>query len=158
MTTDIAPRPRPRFIVCEDGREYLERFERFLGHAFEFLPVQDYAGLSEHVAHRQPISGILLDLDFRRADITRLVDEHGHTIAGLGKEAVAQYSANQGLFILASLREQSVATPVLLFADIDDTEQQAYLLRTFGPLEIVPSHLGLRELEGRLAGLSSRVK
>ena len=32
---------RPRFIVCEDGSEYLERFTRFLGDDFAFVPALD---------------------------------------------------------------------------------------------------------------------
>ena len=33
---------RPRFIVCEDGREYLDRFTRFLGDDFTFVPALDF--------------------------------------------------------------------------------------------------------------------
>ena len=33
---------RLRFVVCEDGAEYLERFRRFLGESFDFLPAHDF--------------------------------------------------------------------------------------------------------------------
>ncbi len=154
MTTDIDKQVRPRFVVCEDGQEYLERFKRFLGNTFEFIPAQDFFALVEHTERCAPVAGVLLDLDFRRVDAAHLVNEHGQAIAKFGREARAQYSANQGLFILASLRERCILVPVLLFADIDDPEQQAHLLRKFGPLDLVPSHVGLRELERRLAELS----
>jgi hypothetical protein len=33
--------PRPRFVVCEDGAEYIERFRRFLGDDFAFVRAND---------------------------------------------------------------------------------------------------------------------
>ena len=32
---------KKRWIVCEDGDEYLSRFRRFLGDEFEFAPARD---------------------------------------------------------------------------------------------------------------------
>ncbi len=152
MTAQSETKPNcPRFIVCEDGTEYLERFERFLGADFEFIPAGDYATLLTQVDVSAPISGILLDLDFRRTDPARLVNEHGEAVGHVGKESLALHIGNQGLFILSSLRERRILLPVLLFADIDDTQQCEYLKRTFAPLELVPSHLGMLELKGQLA-------
>jgi len=34
---------RPRFIVCEDGSEYMDRFTRFLGDDFAFVAAADFA-------------------------------------------------------------------------------------------------------------------
>jgi hypothetical protein len=144
---------RPRFVVCEDGQEYLERFERFLGADFEFAPARDFSTLLAQLERLGSISGILLDLDFRRTDRAGLVDEHGQTAALVGQEALTQYVTNQGLFILAGLRERGYTHRVLLFADIEDAQQSAYLMRTFAPLDVVPSHVGLRELKLRLAEL-----
>jgi hypothetical protein len=119
------------------------------------VPAQDFSTLIAQLERQERVSGVLLDLDFRRADPLRLVNEHGQTTTQLGKEALAQHIVNQGLFILASLRERGITKPVLLFADIDDLQQCAYLTRTFAPLELVPSHVGLRELQCRLSELGS---
>ncbi len=154
MTTDCARQStNPRFIVCEDGREYLERFERFFGVDFAFVPAGDYATLLTRLEQNGRISGILLDLDFRRTAAAHLVDEHGQPLAQVGVESLAMHLANQGLFILASLRERGIKTHVLLFADIDEPRQCDYLKRTYAPLDLVPSHVSMRELKVRLAEL-----
>jgi hypothetical protein len=152
--TDTQP-SCPQFIVCEDGREYLERFERFLGTGFEFIPAGDYATLLAQVRQNRYVSGILLDLDFRRTEPSQLVNEHGQPLGQQSQEALAMYVANQGLFILASLRERGIQLKVLLFADLDDMQQCEYLKRTFAPLELVPSHLGMLELKNRLMNLGA---
>ena len=59
---------RLRFVVCEDGAEYLERFRRFLGESFDFLPAHDF---DEARAAAADADGILLDLDFRRTPAER---------------------------------------------------------------------------------------
>ena len=141
-----------RFIVCEDGTEYIERFLRFLGDDFDFISAADYPALLELLELGDANSGILLDLDFRRTESTRLVNEHGQSPGRISREALTQYVANQGLFILASLREMGVMQSVLLFADIDSA-QRHYVERIFGPVEVVPSNVGLRELKHLLTKL-----
>jgi len=145
-----------RFIVCEDGTEYIERFLRFLGDEFEFIAAADYPALLELLELGEAYSGILLDLDFRRTESARLVNEHGQSPGRISREALTQYVTNQGLFILASLRERGATQSVLLFADIDDA-QRHYVERTFGPVEVVPSHVGLRELKTLLASCAPRL-
>jgi len=34
---------RRTFVVCEDGTEYVQRFRRFLGESFNFVPASDFA-------------------------------------------------------------------------------------------------------------------
>jgi hypothetical protein len=65
---------RPRFVVCEDGGEYLDRFRRFLGESFDLVPAHD---CSEASTALPGADGLLLDLDFRRTPPARLVDERG---------------------------------------------------------------------------------
>ena len=60
---------RPRFVVCEDGREYLDRFTRFLGDDFAFVAAQDFESARAAVTGSD---GLLLDLDFRRTPPHRL--------------------------------------------------------------------------------------
>jgi hypothetical protein len=134
---------RPRFVVCEDGTEYLDRFRRFLSDAFEFLPARDCA---EARAAAAAADGLLLDLDFRRTPDARLVDERGPAPAALDDGTRRRLTERQGILILRQLRTAAVTLPAVLFADLDDEEQARYLSRTLAPLAIAPSRLGLREV------------
>jgi hypothetical protein len=132
----------PAFVVCEDGSEYLDRFRRFLGDAFRFVPARDFAEAAAAVAGAD---GLLLDLDFRRTPPARLVDEHGPVAAVPDEGTRRRLSESQGILILRQLRAAGAKLPVLLFADLDDA-RAAFLSRTLAPLTIVASRTGLREV------------
>lgn len=144
---------RPLWIVCEDGTEYLERFARFLGGEFRFAAAADAGALIEALAGGE-VTGVILDRDFRRAPRERLVDENGRTDAQLPEAGRRRLSADQGIFILRHLRAKGIAVPALLCADIEDAGQAAYLERTLAPLQIVPSHEGLRATAARMRQVS----
>jgi hypothetical protein len=149
-----APPPAgPLWIVCEDGSEYFERFSRFLDGEFRFLPAGDAASLLRLVevgAAEGGVAGVILDLDFRRTPAERLVDEQGRTHAAVAEETRRRIAQAQGILILRLLRARGFDVPVLLFADLDDAEQAAYLERTLGPVEIVPGHEGLVQTAARM--------
>jgi hypothetical protein len=134
---------RLRFVVCEDGDEYLERFRRFLGEAFDFLPAHDF---SEAQAAAANADGLLLDLDFRRTPADRLVDEQGPAPAPLDAGTRARLAETQGILILRRLRAARVTSPAILFADLDDAGQRAFLERTLAPLTIADSRLGIAQI------------
>jgi hypothetical protein len=139
----MLPGVRPRFVVCEDGAEYRDRFQRFLGGAFEFLPAPDFATARAAAADAH---GLLLDLDFRRTPPERLVAEGGPAAQPLSDGERRRLAQSQGILILRLLRGAGVALPALLFADFDDREQARFLEETLAPLTIVPSRAGLREI------------
>jgi hypothetical protein len=138
------PEPaRPRFVVCEDGTEYVERFRRFLGEAFEFTPAEGFAAARGSCAGAD---GLLLDLDFRRTPAALLVDEHGGASEVLDEGTRRRLAESQGILILRALRAHGVAAPAILFADLGDAEQTRFLERTLAPLTVVESTAGLREI------------
>jgi hypothetical protein len=144
-----APAPaRPRFVVCEDGSEYVDRFRRFLGDGFEFLPAPAYAAA---LAAAAGADGLLLDLDFRRTPPADLVDEHGPAPRALDAASRRRLAESQGILILRQLRAAGVALPAILFADLEDPEQARFLERTLAPLAIAPSRLGLKEIAALMA-------
>jgi hypothetical protein len=143
--------PRPRFVVCEDGSEYIERFRRFLGDAFDFLPAKDFAEARTAAAGA---AGLLLDLDFRRTPPERLVDERGPAPAPLDAGTRTRLAETQGILILRQLRAAGVTRPAVLFADIDDAGQRGFLERTLAPLTVAGSRLGLAEIAALLRGVS----
>lgn len=142
---------KPRWVVCEDGDEYVTRFERFLGGAFDFVPARDAA---EALAACPAVDGVLLDLDFRRTPPERLVDENGAAAATLSTDARRRLAERQGILILALLRARGVTLPAVLCADIDDAAEAAWLAGVYAPLEIAPSAEGLAELAEQLRRLS----
>jgi hypothetical protein len=134
---------RLRFVVCEDGAEYLDRFRRFLGESFDFLPAHDFA---EACAAASDADGVLLDHDFRRTPADRLVDEQGTASAPMDAGTRARLAETQGILILRRLRAAGVALPAILFADLDDAGQRAFLQRTLAPLTIAGGRLGIAEI------------
>jgi hypothetical protein len=144
---------RPLFLVCEDGDEYTQRFERFLHREFRFLRVPG-GRAAETAARQEPAAGLLLDLDFRRLPAADLLGEHGPPAKAPSPEERSRWSAAQGILILQYLRGRGVGLPALLFADLDDREQAAYLERTLAPLAIVDSREGLAQLSARLRQLA----
>ena len=56
----------------------------------------------------------------------------------------------QGILILQNLRRHGIALAALLFADLDDRDQSAYLETTLAPLAVVSSREGLAQLAARL--------
>jgi hypothetical protein len=133
----------PRFVVCEDGSEYLERFRRFLGADFAFVAASDFASARTLAGGAD---GLLLDLDFRRTPAERLVDERGPVAGGLDDDRRRRLAETQGILILRQLRAAGVTLPAILFADIDDGERAEFLERTLAPLRIASSRLGIREI------------
>ncbi|HEY7371710.1 MAG TPA: hypothetical protein VIF57_05985 [Polyangia bacterium] len=137
----------PRFIVCEDGREYLDRFTRFLGDDFAFIHTLDFASA---LAAAGEADGLLLDLDFRRTPRDRLVDEQGRSSPSLDDDRRRRLAETQGILILRQLRAVGVALPAILFADLDDDGRRDFLERTLAPLTVASSQLGIRDIGGLL--------
>lgn len=139
---------KPRFVVCEDGHEYLDRFQRFLGTTFELLPAADYGAAAELV--QGDVAGILLDLDFRRTPPARLVDGDGRAPTGMDAGMRARLTETQGILILRRLRADGVRLPAILFADLDDPAQTRFLIDTLAPLAIMSSRVGLPEIAAQM--------
>ena len=138
---------KPRWIVCEDGDEYLSRFRRFLGQQFEFVAAGD---LQEVLRALPGAAGLLLDLDFRRADPARLVDESGAARPRLAAGERSRLAEVQGVLILRALRSRGVDLPALLCADFDDSAQAKRLEQELAPLAVVPGNEAVASIGERL--------
>ena len=133
------------FIVCEDGAEYSDRFQRFLGARFVFVRAGHFA---DALSLAPGACGVLLDLDFRRTAAAHLVDERG-------ERADASAAEVQGILILRALRAHGVQLPALLFADLDDAARAARLEAELAPLRVVPSSAGLAQIAQLLREMSN---
>lgn len=145
---------RPRWIVCEDGDEYIDRFRRFLGGDFDYVAAADAASLLA-LAREGSAVGLILDLDFRRTPTDRLVDEEGLVRADLTTSEKQLLAETQGILILRALRRAGLALPALLFADLPP-DQAAWLEATLMPVTVVPSHEGLATTAERMRAVLCR--
>ncbi len=134
----------PRILVIEDGHEYSERFRRFLGQEIQFARAACLAEVRLKLLDGS--RGLLLDLDFRRTSTFDLVDENGKTQVALTDDERKRLAEMQGILILRALRGLGCALPALLFADLDDSGQLAYLETTLAPLRILSSGISLPEI------------
>jgi hypothetical protein len=141
------------FVVCEDGREYTDRFTRTLGGSFRFQRAGCFAEARAALA-AEPVAGLLLDLDFRRTPPEQLIDEAGQARAGLGAGERQRLAAVQGLLVLRALRAERLTAPALLFADLDDPAQVAHIEATLAPVQVLSSAIGLDVIARRLGQLA----
>jgi hypothetical protein len=136
------------WLVCEDGAEYTQRFERFLGADFRFVRATCF---SEALRLCEGAQGLLLDLDFGRTPPELLVDAAGER----GASPARELAEVQGILILRALRARGVRLPALLFADLDDPERTARPERELRPLQVVPREEGLPAIARRLRELAA---
>src|SRR4051812_50127547 len=121
---------RPRFVVCEDGTEYLERFSRFLGDDFTFVAAADFESARDGAAGAD---GLLLDLDFRRTPPDRLIDERGARAGGLDPERRRRLAETQGILILRQLGATGIALPAGVFSGLPDEKPARFFWGPPGP-------------------------
>jgi hypothetical protein len=154
VTGRAAPAPAT-FLVCEDGREYSERFGRLLGNEFRFVRVESHA---QALAATGPgVAGLLLDLDFSRTAPSALVDEGGVVQPSRPEGERRRLAALQGILILRALRRQGVGLPALLFADLDDEEQTRFLQSSLAPLTVMPSSAGIVSIAAALTRMATEL-
>ena len=157
MLPGVSPPPappadaRPRWLVCEDGTEYIDRLQRFLGGEFAFERVTDAAALLAAAA-AGPAAGVIMDLDFRRTPDDLLDDEDGRSGQPLSPEERSRLTESQGIFVLRALRRAGSRLPAILCADLEDPAQVAFLERTLGPLAVAPSSESITALARRMRG------
>jgi hypothetical protein len=132
-----------RFLIIEDGREYSDRFGRFLSSEFSFERATCFAQAAEAFCG---CAGLLLDLDFRRTPAALLVDE-------AGSPAPKSAAEIQGILILRALRKRGCALPALLFADFDDRARAERLERELEPLKVIASSESLPTIAQHLRAI-----
>lgn len=146
-------------LIVEDGQEYSALFSRYLSDGFTFTRAGDGPAALELLRARQ-FSVIFLDMRFDRAEPGRLLGDLAATTARFtGDEAQARrhLEDNQGVYILAALREAGVQLPVVMSYDFDGEPRRfkhlqgryaplSYLADAAGPAEI---HAALDQARGR---------
>ncbi len=142
-------------LIVEDGDEYLENLSRFAKGPTYFQAHSGAEALARLEAHE--VSLVVLDMRFDRVpvstllgDIDKACREHGSV-----DKAYRHLAHNQGLYILAALREHGYAElPVILAYDFTrEPRRFAHLARLHPSLTWLPDDVTADELRARIERL-----
>ncbi|MDJ0764025.1 MAG: response regulator [Myxococcota bacterium] len=139
-----------RILVIEDGDEYLENLSRFVpGPTY----IQVHTG-NEAVARLkdQSVDLIYLDMRFDRIDESDLLGDRDAVTRdhnGDPKKATKFLANNQGLYILAALKQEGLDTcPIILAYDFTrEPKRFEHLTRIYKTLTWVPDAVTPGEIE-----------
>lgn len=130
-----------RVLIIEDGDEYREFAELFLGPDFLLRQVRSGAA-ALLVLRSEPIDALLIDLRFDRADEPSLCGDlaavAAQLFAGDRARAARYLKDQQGALILAELRRAGFDQPAVFVHDFPP-RRLANLQKLYGRVEAVPS-------------------
>ena len=133
-----------RFLVVEDGYEWSDFLGRF---ATGVTWVRAGNGAEALAALQgQPFLGAFLDLRFDRVPDDALLGDWAAVVdryAGDPDQARRHLADQQGLYVLAALREAGFSAPVMLARDFSDEPRRwGHLSARYAPLEGLPDEDG----------------
>lgn len=145
-------------LVVEDGFEYTESLERFLGEGFSWTR----AGSGPEALRLLGGGGwdaVLLDMRFDRVPEQALLGDLAATADRFNGDPVQArhfLEDHQGNFVLAAMREAGFAVPVLLSYDFEaEPRRWEHLARTFPPVDYLPDNASPAEIADRLRKLAT---
>jgi len=146
-----------RVLIIEDGLEYSETLDRFLGDRFEFERAGSGPEGLERLGREPGVDVVFLDMRFDRTPEEQLLgdlDELLDRFNGDPEQARRFREDHQGTYILAALRQAGVATPVLVSYDFDgEPRRWSRLSQRFGPADYVPDNASPADLADKLKAL-----
>ncbi len=144
-------------LVVEDGAEYSETLSRFLGHRFLFTRAGDGPEALERLA-AGGFDAVFLDMCFDRIRDERLFGDLGEAAERFNGDRArgrAFLQEQQGLYVLAALRDAGHPVPVLLSHDFAGEPRRFERLRArYAPLDHLPDVTSPAVIEARLAALT----
>lgn len=145
-----------RVLVIEDGFEYSEMLERFLGEGFQWERTGSGPQAMSRLAETS-FDAAFLDMRFDRApqdELLGVVHEVADRFNGDPVQARNFLEDHQGTYILAGLREGGCSLPVLMSYDFDlEPRRWERLARRFGPIDYLPDNASPAEIRDRLTRL-----
>ena len=136
-------------LIIEDGFEYIELMQRFLGDRYHFTRASDFESARQHLAS-QSVDLVYLDLNFERLEDAQLLGDWDQLRVRFNGDAVKsrQYIArNQGLFILAALRREGVSLPVIISHDFSrEKDRWSLIEKQHKPVYYVSDNAGPTEV------------
>ena len=142
-------------LVVEDGSEYSELFSRYADADLTFLRAGDGAEALARVASGG-VDLLFLDMRFDRVEAARLFGDMAATAERFNGDPVRArqfLEENQGLYILAALREAGCALPAVFSHDFDgEPRRWANLERRYAPVSYLRDNASAGEVMERLRG------
>ncbi len=144
---------RVRVLVVEDGEEYIRNLQRFLSQ--EFLLQRAGDGAAALAALRPGgFDVVFLDMRFDRVPAQALLGDLQGTadrFNGDLQRARQFLEENQGTYILAALRAEGFAIPVVFSRDFSgEPRRWDNLARRYGPLDFLPDNAGPEQVSACL--------
>lgn len=144
-------------LVIEDGYEYTETLEQFLGEGFSW----ERAGSGPRALERLGAGGIdavFLDMRFDRVSEEELLGDVAAVADRFNGDAVQArqfLEDHQGNYVLAALREAGIELPVLVSYDFEgEPRRWQHLVERFGPVDYLPDNAAPGEIAERLRQLA----
>ena len=132
---------RPALLVIEDGHEYEEFAQAFLGEQYEVRAAHSAEEALAELKLRMP-AALLVDLRFERASVGDLIGDIDGTarrrFAGDTHRAIRHLKEQQGTLVLGALREAGCDAPAVFVHDFPP-RRLANLRRLYGRVEAVPA-------------------
>ena len=132
---------RADLLVIEDGHEYEEFAEAFLGHRFTIRAAHSAPEALARIGQRMP-DALLVDLRFERAPVASLVGDVDATarrrFAGDTHRAIRHLKEQQGTLVLGVLREAGCTAPAVFVHDFPPGRLRN-LQRLYGTVRAVPA-------------------
>lgn len=131
---------RPALLVIEDGHEYEEFAQAFLGERFDVHAAHSAEEALAQVEARMP-DALLVDLRFERAAVGDLIGDVEATarrrFAGDTHRAIRHLKEQQGTLVLGALRDAGCDAPAVFVHDFPP-RRLANLRRLYGQVRAVP--------------------
>jgi hypothetical protein len=145
---------RPRVLIVEDGFEYRDTFTRYAGDEFEFTRTGSGAEALAAVADA-PYDCLFLDMRFDRVEAGALLGDLGETAERFNGDPVRAtrfLEENQGVYVLAALREAGCSLPALFSHDFSGEPRRWQALeRKYAPVAWLPDNASPAQVKECLA-------
>jgi hypothetical protein len=148
-------RTRTVVLVVEDGSEYTDLFSRFASSDLAFMRAGDGAEALALVA-AGGVDILFLDMRFDRVEAARLMGDLAATAERFNGDPVRArqfLEENQGLYVLAALRDAGCVLPAVFWHDFDaEPRRWANLERRYAPVSYLRDNASAAEVLERLRG------
>lgn len=132
---------RPPLLVIEDGHEYEEFAQAFLGDRYSVRAAHSAAEALAQVKAEMPVA-LLVDLRFERAAVGDLIGDIDATarrrFAGDTHRAIRHLKEQQGTLVLGALRDAGCDAPAVFVHDFPPRRLEN-LRRLYGKVGAVPA-------------------